>query len=243
MLTALRALGPLDAHNIWRDPLLKWLLFVPLLVALLVRFGFPILAELFATQFGFDLYLFRPLLAGGLLLLPAMLVGMVIGFLLLDERDEGTLIALQVTPLTLTQLFLYRLLWPLAVGIVLTAVSLPLTGLGSWTWREIWLGAIVAAPLAPLLAFLLTAVAQNKVQGLALVKLLSGMQMLPLVAYFVPMPWQFIFGFLPTFWLLRMMWGFAAQEPWAWLFGVVGLVYQVGLLWWLHGRSAVMTAM
>lgn len=230
------ALGPLDVHNIGRDPLLKWMLVVPLLMAVLVRLGFPIVADIAHTRLGLDLTPFQPLIAGGLLLLPATLVGMVIGFLLLDERDDGTLLALLVTPLTLRQYFLYRLSWPLAVGTVLTAVSLPLTGLGNWSWGEIWLGAIVAAPLAPLLALLLAAVAENKVQGLALTKLISGVQMLPLVAYFVPHSFQWFFGLVPTFWVLRMMWGWAEQDPFAGLYGLVGLGYQLFLLWWLHGR-------
>jgi fluoroquinolone transport system permease protein len=36
------------------------------------------------------------------------LVGMVIGFLLLDQRDDQTLAALQVTPLTLNGYLIYR---------------------------------------------------------------------------------------------------------------------------------------
>jgi len=38
---ALRVLGPIDARSVGRDPLLKWVVLYPFLVALALRFGIP----------------------------------------------------------------------------------------------------------------------------------------------------------------------------------------------------------
>lgn len=83
-LALLRHLGPVDAKNALRDPLLRYLL--------------PQLAELLWQQAAFDLTAYYPLVMSGFLLQAPSLVGMVVGFLLLDERDEQILVALLAAP-------------------------------------------------------------------------------------------------------------------------------------------------
>ena len=41
MTTVWRALGPIDMKSVGRDPLLRWLLLAPLLLALALRWLFP----------------------------------------------------------------------------------------------------------------------------------------------------------------------------------------------------------
>ena len=38
-----KALGPIDAKSVRRDPLLRWLVFYPGVIAAIVRWGVPIL--------------------------------------------------------------------------------------------------------------------------------------------------------------------------------------------------------
>ena len=41
VLSILQSLGPIDARNIRRDELLRWIIFAPVAMALLIRFLFP----------------------------------------------------------------------------------------------------------------------------------------------------------------------------------------------------------
>ncbi|MGD8328487.1 MAG: hypothetical protein PVJ49_03570 [Acidobacteriota bacterium] len=53
-----------------------------------------------------------------------------------------------------------------------------------------------------------------------------------MIAYFVPMPWQLLFGAFPSYWPMKMVWLAAAGEPWG-AYLAVGLavnVAAVGLL-------------
>ena len=75
--------------------------------------------------------------------------------------------------------------------------------------------AAVAALSAPSLALVLATAAPNKVAGFAVVKLLNVINLLPIVAFFVPPPLQYVAGVLPAFWPMRALWSAAAGEPFA----------------------------
>lgn len=206
MVALLRRLGPIDARNVVRDPLLVWIALLPPALALALRFGVPALSQLLAQRLGFELAPYLPLLLAGYVLLAPTMVGMVVGFLLLDERDDRTLIALLVTPVAPGDYLGYRLLLPTVVGMAVTLLCLPLTGLLPLPPAIGLAVALLAAPSSPLLALLLAALADNKVAGLALLKLLNVLLMLPVLAFFVAEPWQWLAGLAPTFWAAKALW-------------------------------------
>ncbi len=230
-LRVLRALGPIDARSVQRDPLLRWTIVLPLALALAARWLFPVLVARLGVMFGADLLpYYRPLMGADLLLLPPLLVGMVVGFLLLDQRDDETLVALQVTPLPLGTYLAYRIAMPLLLSVGVSAAVLPLAGLAGIGLLPLLAAALTAAPLAPIAALFLAAFAGNKVQGFALTKVSGVLLLPPLAAYFVKSGWQHAFGLLPTYWPARLYWGAQAGEVGLWLYLAVGLVYQAALL-------------
>ena len=142
-----KALGPIDLRNVRRDEMLRWMVLIPLLLALLVRFGWPFMVTQIQTRFQFDLSPYVVMLMSYLVIGSPAVFGTVIGFLLLDERDEGSLIALQVTPMSLNQYVAYRLGLPILLTIVLLAISLPLAGITTFTfWELLLLAAVGCAP-------------------------------------------------------------------------------------------------
>jgi fluoroquinolone transport system permease protein len=227
---AFRALGPVDARSVVRDELLIWMMMVPLLMGAGVRFLVPYAAGLIRQAVGFNLAPYFPLLVSLLAQIMPLMAGMVIGFLLLDQRDDRTLAAIQVTPLGLDGYLVYRLALPLALSVVFTAVMIPLTGLAPLGWLDILLIALSAAPLAPIMALFLALVAENKVQGLALTKALGVIVVPPAAAYFIPGSAQWLFGIVPTFWPARFCWALQAGDPaGAWIF-LAGWAYLAAFL-------------
>ena len=71
---------------------------------------------------------------------------------------------------------------------------------------------VVGALSAPLLALVLATAAPNKVAGLAVVKVLNGLNLLPSAAFFLPTPLQYVAGIIPTYWPMRAFWSAAAGE-------------------------------
>jgi fluoroquinolone transport system permease protein len=204
---------------------------LPLLIALLARFVVPILMRRIGDAFGFDLAAYlAPIMTAALLLITPTMCGLVVGFLLLDQRDDRTLTALQVTPLPLSSYLAYRLAAPMLVSLAMTVAAFPVGGLAGAGMTAVLLAALVAAPLAPLVALFLAAFAENKVQGLALLKGASVLVIVPLAALFVPTPWQWAFGAAPTYWPARLYWALGAGEPGWWVYLAAGLAYQALLL-------------
>ena len=212
---ALSALMAADSRLLWRDPLLAWVLLLPLGIAALFRALIPRISESLSAAVGFDLAAYYPLIMGGYLMTAPGIVGMVIGFLLLDERDERTLSALRVTPLSMRRYLAYRVSLPLFVGTATTLVGYPLVGITGQPTTTLLPVAAVAALSAPSLALVLATAAPNKVAGFAVVKLLNVINLLPIVAFFVPPPLQYVAGILPAFWPMRALWSAAAGEPFA----------------------------
>jgi fluoroquinolone transport system permease protein len=209
---ALRTLALADARILGRDPLLKWVLGLPLGLALVLRVLIPRIQQGLIVN-GFDMAPYFPLVMGGYLMTAPGIVGMVIGFLLLDERDARTLSALRVTPLSMRQYLAYRVVSPLIVGTASTLVGYPLIGITPMSFQSLLAIAAVAGVSAPLLALVLASAAPNKVAGFAVVKVLNGVNLLPIAAFFLPLPLQYIAGIIPTYWPMRALWSAAAGEP------------------------------
>jgi fluoroquinolone transport system permease protein len=236
MVQAVRALGPIDARSVVRDPLLRWMVFYPLLMAALIRWGVPVLEARLRTQYGFSLAPYYVLLMSFALLMSPMLTGMIIGFLLLDQRDDQTLTALRVTPLSLNGYLVYRLSLPMAISLIVTFIVFPLAGLLKVGFATLLLAGLSAAPLAPFYALLLAGFAENKVQGFALIKALGVLMVPPVMAYFVPAPWQWAFGVDPLYWPAKLLWMLFSGERGVWAYFSAGLLYQGLLLLFLLRR-------
>ena len=137
---------------------------------------------------------------------------MVTGFLLLDERDSRTLTALRVTPLSMRRYLAYRVAGPLAVATASTLVGYCVVGLTPVPLGALLSVALVGGLSAPLFALVLAAAAPNKVAGLAVVKILNAINLLPIAAAFLPIPLQYVAGVIPTYWPMRALWSAAAGE-------------------------------
>lgn len=228
--TVFSALGPVDARNIFRDSSLKWMIFLPILSAFVLRWGIPPLTAWLSATYSFDLVPYYPaLLAYFFIVMCPITFGVVTGFLLIDEKDDRTLTALQVTPLTLRAYLAYRVSIPIALTVILMFVIFPLADLDALTPAEILLSAIAAAPMAPMFALYIAAIAQNKVQAFALMKLSGIVLLMPVFAYFVDSGWEYVFGLIPTYWPMKVYWMLDVQAPGAGWFILAAVLVQGGL--------------
>ena len=235
LLTAYRVFGPVDVKNVRREDLLIWLTSAMGGVFLMFRYGVPALAGLLDARLGFDLTPCYDLIMSVYVGAAAGMAGMVIGFLLLDERDENTLTALLVTPLPIGSYLAYRITLPLVLGFIVTCLTYPLVGLAPLPPFDLVVVAALASFGAPLTALFLAVFAENKITGLALTKVLNTINMLPVLAYFVGSNWQLAAGLVPAYWPMKVVWLAAAGEPYAWQ-GVAGVVVNAAAVWLLLRR-------
>lgn len=230
-INVVRALAVVDAKSVARDSLLRAMIFVPLGLAAAARWVFPPALARIGALLDIDLLSVYPQFMGYVILLLAPVIcSLVVGFLLLDQRDDQTLRALQVTPLSLQHYLMYRLAMPMLLSVLLTLVALPLSGLAHLRPLPLLAVVLVAAPVAPIMALFLGAFAANKVQGFALQKALGVLLVAPALAAFTPMPWRLLLGFVPTYWPAAFFWEMQASSAGAWRTLAVGLAYHALLL-------------
>jgi fluoroquinolone transport system permease protein len=223
-----------DVRNVRREPFLIYLAIVPWVMVLLARTAIPELTRWLAESSGFDLARLYPLLVSFFFIMEIpMIVGVVMGLLLLDERDDGTLIALQVTPVSMRGYAIYRMALTVALSAIHILICTPLTGLMplSSLPRLIPI-ALLASLFAPLLALVMAAFAGNKVEGLALMKAFGILMVGPVAAYFIQSRWQLLLGVLPSYWWAKAYWATGAAGS-MWLYLMAGTVYHVLLMVWL----------
>lgn len=186
-----------DLKNITRELMLIYIMFIPVLFAILIRYGVPILREEFLEKF--DLINYYPLITGYYILLVPVLIGIVAGFLVLDERDEGIVQVLILTPLSKKGYLIYRIFMPMLISLFYILILTPVLGLVEVSIRSLIILGLLSMLESPITALFLTAFAGNKVEGLAFSKGLGLLMMVPLLR-FTKSKWTIIAALIPFYW-------------------------------------------
>ena len=233
---AIRVLVPSDLRLIWRDGfLLSFLIFVMPLAALGLHWLAPYVGGLVAQWVELEPY-YGLILANAVIAGEPVMLGFVVGLLFVEERDEGTLLALQSSPLSLRIFLGYRLVAAMMLNIVLTVIGIELANLVTVSWLELVASAALASLAIPIIALVYAAFIKNKVQALMLLKPVQIWGGLPTLLYFVPEPWNWIASVPgPAYYPMRLFWT-AAEGQAEWWILVPGVMVPGMALVWLFGR-------
>jgi hypothetical protein len=209
MLRLVRA----DVLNVARDPMLLLATGMSLAPALILALARPAMDE--AAQAAFGIVRISHYFLPVALLVPATLIGWVTGFLLLEERDEGTLLAVDVTPLGKSGLLAYRAAIAALLAFAVTLYAWPLV-MAEAPPPFVLLMAVLVGLNAVSFAAVLPLIARNKVEGLAVTKLTNLFAVAPLLAA-IPSPFRYIAGIIPSYWIGELL-GLTSVAPLApWL--------------------------
>jgi fluoroquinolone transport system permease protein len=220
-----------DLKNIRRDGILILSLLGPVLLAPVLRFGLGPFTGFLQDLVGLDLSLHYPFIMSFLALLTPMMLGILAGFIILDERDENILTYYAITPLTKTGYLLYRILAPVVLGFGLTYLLLAFVGLTELNYLRLFPVIFMASLEAPMLALFLGAFAANKVEGLAVSKAMGITFMAPLAGYLVESNWQLLAGLFPPYWVTQAF--LAAGGGEGYVFYTLGGLLVHGLAIWI----------
>ena len=186
-----------DTRNITRDPTLLFAIVFSIAPAVAGWFFRDAIDVSVAGQFGIE-QIFEKIVPV-FLCLPAFMIGWVTGFLFLEDRDDGPLLALDVTPIGKRGFMSYRIAVTAVITFALTLIGCVLLLSGSDAALILVISLMVALEAVGI-AMIYPAIARNKVEGLALVKVTNLVAMASLVAL-IPGVWRFAGVFLPTFWV------------------------------------------
>lgn len=185
-----------DLRNIVRDRTVGVLLLVPVIFLVLLRFGYPVL-ERYSPQ----AQEYAPLVVAAFCLLSGTFPAFMTSFIMLDERDQGVLAAMQVLPVAPGRLLAYRLSVVTVLSLIYPVLLLAGTGLIDLPlWRQVIL-AVLCAVGSPAATLLVVAVADNKIEGLTLFKGLFFVVGLAGVAVAQSGWWSWLVALLPMYWV------------------------------------------
>jgi fluoroquinolone transport system permease protein len=234
---AITAIVAADGRRMARDRLLKGMSLYIFLISVLMRWGVPWFTSEVQTRWSFDLMPYYPLVTSYLaVLLGAVMVGVIGGFLMLETREEGTIRALMVSPLSTGHYLGVMSIGMTAAAVVVSLVQALIIGVGLPPLFHLLVSTLFIAPTAPITAFFLASFSDNRVEAFVQAKIVSVAALVAAGAWFVPEPWQFVAGIIPPYWGVKAYWIAAAGgSDWAlWL--APGLVTSVLWLWVLGRR-------
>lgn len=233
-----------DQKLIFRDSFLILMTFISILIAVVARYLFPwadatLMAKglmpsasiPFAFSDTFPMFVaFTALYNGGII------SGMVAGFLLLDEKDEGTLQALIVTPVPLHYYTVYRFGLAAIFSAVIMFVMMQIIGLMLLPVWQLILFCISASLVSTIVALFLVLSAQNKVQGFAMGKFTSIAGFIIMGGWFVPDAWQWMLGIFPPFLVHKAYWLALEGDGLWWVALALGTLVQLVAIYLMAKR-------
>jgi fluoroquinolone transport system permease protein len=241
MVTSMRAVaafGRNDIRGTYRDPLLWMIVVAPVMWTTGVAIFTPMFTEMLSQRYDFDLVPYYPLVLTAFLLLTSIIItGAIAAFLVLDEMDAGTMTALRVTPVPLSTFFAYRAATVMVVTTVYVIATLSFSGIlePGLVPALIPIG-LLSGLTAVVCLLLIVVVANNKIQGIAMVRAL-GMLMagLPALPWFIDSAWNLVFGVLPPYWAAKAFFVASDHGTW-WPYVLIGATYNIAVAWPLFRR-------
>lgn len=241
-----------EMKTIIKDPMNFFMVFFPLMMLAICAYLLP--AVLKATTTPDSAASAYTLLIGFTVILAmgGYISGAMLGFSLLDNKDENTLLNIAVTPITISGyaifkitysfvlsvvsniVMLFGLKWLASDAYVITMMGIEIRLLDSISYGEALMFSLVASLLVPAIAMIIVSVAKNKIEGFAVMKgggLFIMIPMLAIMEYFQGGK-QYLFGILPNFWTFKailnesMGYSSAANLPF-WAYMMVGAIYTI----------------
>lgn len=194
-----------SAIQIYRDQMLVLLCLAPFLAGILLRIIVPLGNRLLTKYLNFSLEPYYLMVDALVITLGPMMVSIMTGLLMLDERDDGICLYYSVTPAGGKTYLALRLSLPFFYSLISSLMMIPLISLGGLSYGWMAPAAITSSYAGVLMGMLLVSIASNKVEGLAVSKLLG------IIIFGIPLAWfanSYLraVGFLiPTYWTMDML--------------------------------------
>jgi len=226
---------PYDYKLLRGDPMLILSMVVPFILWALMQFIIPWIIELVMEEWGIDLQPYYRLAGIFFMMLIPMMMGMVYGFVLLDERDGGIITAISVTPTGKSGYLQIRLGIPMALSFVFILLFLYLLDLtGSLGLLQVLVLAVIISTQCLILLLFLGAFADNKVMGMAISKGFGILLVGPLLDYILPVPFNWCGAYSPMFWASRAL--LTATGPAFWLYAGITILFHALLFYFLFRK-------
>lgn len=184
-----------------RDSMMGFMFIYPIIFGLLGRYLLPWITK----KYGFDFTPFNDLILVILVLIVPVSYGALMGFSILEDRDDNVLINIGVTPLSIHKFLGFRLILVYLICVISTMFVIWFSKIGDIPNKDMILISLLASLEAPIAGHLTNSFARNKIEGFAIMKAGSSIIIFPIVALFFNNARELLFSFAPGFWSAKLI--------------------------------------
>lgn len=194
-----------EFKKIIREPMMALLLFVPLIIPVIFRLLVTFLVPFIGKYVEFDFSLYQHYILSFVLMLSPMLLSMIVGFSMIDDRDNRMVELISVTPFSKSGYVIMRLALLAALVLFYSLYSYFVLGIYIVSiWTVLYL-CIILSLYSAIMGLLLFTVASDKVKALTYAK---GLNIIFLFAFvdLLNIPWMNILGScFPPYWITQIV--------------------------------------
>lgn len=243
-----------EMKTIVKDPMNLFVLVFPFFILFFTGYLLPVILERTTTPDS-NAAMITLLIAFVIALaLGGYMGGVLLGFSLLENRDEKTLLNIAVSPVTVSGYAIFKIIYSYIIGVlgnlimfgglilfakdhyVVTIYGVEIGLLDGFEFWHVIVFSLVSALFVPTVALILPLIAKNKIEGFATMKLGGFIVMLPTLALLDAfVDWkQYFLGIIPMFWPLKAILNIALSSTNTanlsfWGYMLIGAGFQVAL--------------
>lgn len=217
-----------DLKQIIRDPIMAILMVAPLLLIVAFKLMVLFLAPFILTRFGFDfspwlnyLFVFVVMMCGALL-------GIVTGFMMIDDRDGKIAELMSVTPLGRGGYLFNRLLFAATLTVFYSILSYYVLDVVQLPPLALLVVFLLSSNYSIIIGLLIFSFADDKVKGLTFAKAINSLSLFAFTDL-LGLKWLTVLSwFFPPYWITKVV-----QSPHTFIIYGLALFVNLGWLWLL----------
>ena len=220
-----------DIKQIMRDPIMAMMMIAPLLTIILFKLMVIFLIPFISVKTGVDISPFPEYILVFVLLINSGMLGIVTGFMMLDERDGKIAELMSVTPLGRSGYLMNRLSFASFLSFIYSIAGFYSLNLVNLPLILVLFLSLLLAIYSAIIGLLIFQGADDKVKGLTFAKALNSLVLFAFTDLFALKWLTVISWFFPPYWITMII-----KSPHSGLvIGIASLVH-VGWLWVLVWR-------
>jgi len=212
-----------DLKHMIREPIIGLMFFVPILISIVFKLADLYLVPVIETNFSVDIGLYYIYILSAIFIISADMIGVVIGFMMLDDKDGHILELISITPLGKNGYLINRLGFMSAFTFIFTFVSYFILNIVKIPFYTLVFIALMLSIISASIGLLLSSLATDKVKGLTYAKGLNFIVVFCFADLFYVEYIRIISAIFPTYWITSIMGNPYGVEPY--IFGLITTIF------------------
>jgi hypothetical protein len=214
-----------DIKQIMRDPIMAIMMVAPLFMIVLFKLLIVFLIPFIFAQFGFDVTPYSQYVLAFVLLISSGMLGIVTGFMMMDERDGNIAELMSVTPLGRSGYLINRLSFASFLSFIYCTASYYALNLAELPLLTVLFLSVLSAIYSSIIGLLIFSGADDKVKGLTFAKALNSLVLFAFTDLFA-LRWLTVLSwFFPPYWITMII-----KSPHSLLVNGLALIVHAGWL-------------